>query len=190
MAKRKRVNPHRIPLAKSAIDKDAILEEAMHGDMYRAWLLVINAMVELELVQVTELPSMADAVNIYISNSSRSPASQQNEINRAEKLMGIQNPYENLDPNTIKSPVELVKFKKKVFRVATHTALCVICLGLEAAGRFSKEDLRRLFFNVDLTLTEIEAGCSSYESIEKCLAEKSVKVEVDDGDYSIASIKI
>ena len=42
MAKRKRVNPHRIPLAKSAIDKDAILEEAMHGDMYRAWLLRLN----------------------------------------------------------------------------------------------------------------------------------------------------
>ena len=49
------MNPHRMPLAKSAIDKDAILEEAMHGDMYRAWLLVINAMVELELVQVKEL---------------------------------------------------------------------------------------------------------------------------------------
>ena len=120
----------------------------MHGDMYRAWLLVINAMVELELVQVTELPSMADAVNTYISNSSRSTVSQQNEIKRAEKLMGIQNPYENLDPNTIKSPVELVKFKKKVFRVATHTALCVICLGLEATGRFSTEDFRRLFVTV------------------------------------------
>ena len=113
----------------------------MHGDMFRAWLLVINAMAELELVQVKELPSMADAVNTYISNSSRSQASQQNEIKRAEKLMGIQNPYGNLDPNMIKSPVELVKFKKKVFRVATHTALCVICLGLEATAGMQEADV-------------------------------------------------
>lgn len=31
---KKKINPRRIPLAKSAIDKEAIVEEAMKDDMY------------------------------------------------------------------------------------------------------------------------------------------------------------
>lgn len=34
------MNPRRIPLSKSAADKNIILEEATKDDMYRAWLLV------------------------------------------------------------------------------------------------------------------------------------------------------
>ena len=39
MAKKK-VNPRRVPLPKKAIDKDAIIEEAMKDDMAHVWLLV------------------------------------------------------------------------------------------------------------------------------------------------------
>ena len=40
---KKRVNPRRIPLPKNAVDKDAIIEEAMKDDMTHGWLLVASA---------------------------------------------------------------------------------------------------------------------------------------------------
>ena len=90
----------------------------------------------------------------------------------------------------IRSPIELIRFKEKVFKVATSTSLSVICLGLEATGRFHKENLRQLFFNVDLTLAEIDNGINSFEKIEKSLTDIMVRIEVDEGEYSTVKIEI
>ena len=180
--KKKKVNPRRVPLAKSAIDKDAIIEEAMKDDMSHAWLLVASSLVEQEHISVNELSELSDAVNAYISNKAFKSGSDNSELTRAEKLMGKNNPYKNLDPSRIHSPVELEAFKKKVAKVAIHTALSVICLGLDSTGRFSEEDFHRIFLGADLTLAEIERGVNSFEEIEQSLISQLIKLEVDEND--------
>ena len=88
------------------------------------------------------------------------------------------NPYENLNISAVKSPYDLEKFKKKVKRLALHTSLCVLAFGLEESGKYSEEELRSIFFSVDLTLAEIEAGINSYKNIEKELAAMSLVIDV------------
>ena len=180
--KKKKVNPRRIPLAKRAIDKNAIIEEAMKDDMSHAWLLVASSLVEQEHISADELSELSDAVNAYISNKIFKSGSDNSELTKAEKLMGRSNPYNNLDPSRIHSPVELEAFKQKVVKVAIHTALSVICLGLDSTGRFSEEDFHRIFLGVDLTLAEIESGVNSYEEIEQALISQMVKIDVDEND--------
>jgi hypothetical protein len=180
--KKKKVNPRRIPLAKSAIDKNAIIEEAMKDDMSHAWLLVASSLVEQEHISADELSELSDAVNAYISNKTFKSGSDNSELTKAEKLMGRSNPYNNLDPSRIHSQVELEAFKQKVVKVAIHTALSVICLGLDSTGRFSEEDFHRIFLGVDLTLAEIESGVNSYEEIEQALISQMVKIDVDEND--------
>ena len=78
--------------------------------------------------------------------------------------------------------MELEAFKKKVAKVAIHTALSVICLGLDSTGRFSEEDFHRIFLGADLTLAEIESGVNSFEEIEQSLISQLIKLEVDEND--------
>ena len=99
-------------------------------------------------------------------------------MDRADKLMGIgSKPRLNLDRVT--SPVELMKFKKKVKRIALHTSLAVICLGLESLGKYSSEDLHRIFLSADLTQAEIDAGAESYDELERRLLNQMVSIELD-----------
>lgn len=74
MAKKK-VNPRRIPLPKKAIDKDAVLEEAMKDDMEQAWLLVASASADRGYENISEL---SDAVNRFVETGSAQDAEIQN----------------------------------------------------------------------------------------------------------------
>ncbi len=140
---KKRVNPRRIPLPKNAVDKDAIIEEAMKDDMAHGWLLVASALSDLGYDNISEL---SDAVNRFIETGSAlddetkniqekaawsSKEHRDEEIRRARSILGIPNTPLNADK--VKSPVELAAFKKKVQKVA----LSVIYLGMEGTGRFS-----------------------------------------------------
>ena len=118
MAKKqkKRVNPRGIPLAKREIDKDAMLNEAMQDDMYHAWLLVVNGLIELQMVPLNDIQSIADAVNLHTRDASLGIAGKDSEINRAESLMGISSPYNNRNPSGIKSAVELQAFKETLIK--------------------------------------------------------------------------
>ena len=184
----KKLNPRRIPMPKNMIDREAILEEATKDDMYRAWLLVFNALIEQGRVELENIPLLTDDVNRYIGGSTFHGDKREDEIVRAERIMGIPSPYANLSPANIKSMIDLERFKQKVFKIATHTALCVICLGFDAAGRFSKDELRQIFFNVDLTLTEIDRGCNSFDAIENELKKIGVQIERIDDDFHDISI--
>lgn len=187
MAKKK-VNPRRIPLPKNAINKDAIIEEAMKDDMAHAWLLVASALVDMGCENISEL---SDAVNRFIETGSTLDSETQNiqeeaawrlkehrdaEMRRARDIIGI--PNMRLNSDKIKSPVELASFKKKVQKVALHTALSVIYLGLEATGQFSLEELKKVFFSADLTLAEIESGVNSFEKLERDLLNRMVNIEL------------
>ena len=178
--KKKKLNPRRIPIAKSEIDKNAILEEATKDDMYRAWLLIASNLLELEYVDPEQIGVLADKINKQIG--AKKFKADDYEMRRIEKLIGLANPYGNLDVSQVKSSFDLEKFKKKVEKVAIHTSLCVVGFGLDASSTFSDDQLRRIFLNVDLTLAEIEAGCNSYKKIETILAEKSMMIQVVEND--------
>ena len=187
MAKKK-VNPRRVPLPKKAIDKDAIIEEAMKDDMAHAWLLVASALLDMGYKNISEL---SDAVNRYIETGSTLDSESQNlqgkaawrlkehrdaEMRRAREIIGI--PNMRLNSDKIKSPVELEAFKRKVRHVALQTALSVIYLGLEATRQFSLDELKKIFFSADLTLAEIESGVNSFEQIERELLNRMVSIEL------------
>ena len=154
---KKKVNPRRIPLAKSAINKDAIIEEAMENDMAHAWFLVAGALLD----EGYELPPLAEAVNTYIDKTA--VAKNKAALRRAEAALHITQP--RLDADQVRSPVELEAFKKKVRRVAMNTALCVIYLGLESL--IPAEVLRRVFFSADLTLAEVERGLTDFDALQR-----------------------
>ena len=156
MAKKKKVNPHRIPLPKNAINKDKIIEDAMKDDMYHAWLLVIGPLLDAGY----ELIPLADTVNRYIRFNGGN--GRDHEMDRAHSVLGF--PSWLLDPSRIKSPVELEAFKRKMEQVAVDTALCVIYLGLEKT--IDTAELKKIFFSADLTRAEIEHGLISYEELE------------------------
>jgi hypothetical protein len=177
MGKKKKVNPRRIPLAKSAIDKDAIINEAMHDDMFHAWLLVASALVELGFARPDEIHDLSQHVNQY----SKTHHPERLDVEKGEKLMGIGD-IPRLNVDRVTSPVELEKFKARVRRVALYTALCSICLGLEDTVRFSPDDLHRIFLAADLTEAEIAAGQESYDDLERNLLNKMVKIEMEDGE--------
>ena len=93
--RKKKVNPHRIPLAKSAVDKDAILSEATQDDMYRAWLLVVNAIIEQGQIPVKEIPALADTVNKYISSSISGKGRRRGAAEGGEIDGSVQRSYES-----------------------------------------------------------------------------------------------
>ena len=79
-----------------------------------------------------------------------------------------------LDSNHIKSQVELDKYRKNVEKMALHTSLCVICLGLEKC--FSSEELKRLFLVENLTEAEIDSGRLDYNELELQLQSRNVRI--------------
>ena len=182
MSHKKKVNPRRIPLAKSEIDKSSIMSAATENDMYRAWLLILCAMADQEWIDLESIPEIVAEADRYIMRAHPDKSALKEEFRRAEKLMGIPMPYENLNIDSVRSPIELEAFKNKVFKMATHTALTVIFLGLESSGRFSEEQLRRIFFHVDLSLAEIDSGISSYGDFETKLDRLGLSITERDAD--------
>lgn len=170
---RKKTNPRRIPIARKDIDTNAVVEEAMKDDLVHAWLLTADALINQEHINPDELSGLADAVNRYIETESKQ---DKREIVRAEKMVATKRP--RVDLNYVRSPYDFEKFKKKVERIALQTGLCVICLGLESTGKFSEEELKRIFFSADLTLAEIDIGVNSYESIQNELLKKVETLEM------------
>lgn len=187
--RKKKVNPHRIPLAKSEIDENAILEEATKDDLHHAWLLVFNALIEMGEIELGAISDITERVNTYIRNSAHySEHSTEEEMRRAERLMGLPCPNVNMSVNEIKSAVQLEKFKQRVYRVAIYTALSVLCLGLYSTGKFCENHLHRIFLHADLTLAEIENGTTSFKDLEKAIASYGVMVERENDDLHHAKI--
>ena len=155
---KKKVNPRRIPLPRNAINKNAIIEEAMKDDMAHAWLLVAGPLLD----RGYDLPPLADAVSAYVNKNTDKPTNRA-VLTRVEKALGFSKP--RIDPSHVKSPVELEAFKRKVWRVAIETALCVVYLGLEA--HIGEDELKDIFFSADLTLAEVERGLTYFDALQR-----------------------
>ena len=50
--------------------------------------------------------------------------------------------------------------------------------GTGREGRFSQDELKKVFFSADLTLAEIESGTNSFENIERELLNRMVSFEL------------
>ena len=146
----------------------------MKDDMAHAWLLVVGPL--LNYISADDLEQTAESVNSFIRNHSAG----KEELERVSRLIETKKP--RVDPSYIHSAVDLEKFRRKVERIALHTGLCVICLGLESTDRFSKEELKRIFFSADLTLAEIESGVNSYKEIDQELVKHMIKIEMEGED--------
>ena len=187
--KSKKLNPRRIPIARKEINNSIILEEATKNDMYHAWLLVLNAMFDLEYITPEEVSIVIENVNRFMkSNSDGKDKSKDIKLSRAEQIMGIPCPYDHISPENVKSAVELATFKRKVEKVATHTALSVLCLGLESTGKYTSVQLRRIFFSVDLSLAELDHGNNTYEKLKEQLGVAGVELEREGEDIHHARI--
>lgn len=172
MAKKKRVNPHRIPISMKNVDKAAIINDASYANLYFGWLLVLHAMLEQEAKTPEEIGKLWDAAD----RACVEEGLKQREIRKAEEIMGLREPYPNLNTYRIKSEVELRTFRERARKNAIFLALCSICLGLDGGGLLDREQLRHIFANVALTLAEIEGGCTTYQELAEKIAQYGLTV--------------
>ena len=172
--KSRKTNPRNIPLARRDVNKAAILDEATKDDMFHAWLLVLTTLIDSQ--PLSEISSIIKSVNTYVTKSA-SEINGTDQMRIAEDIVPVSKPHQNLNVDMIRSPIELEHFKKKVERLAVYTALCVICLGMLSSGRYSSEKLKSIFFSADLTLAEIEHGCTTYEGLKLNLTLAGIQVE-------------
>ena len=168
---KKKVNPRRIPLAKKEIDKDKIIEAAMEHDMAHAWYLVTTALLELELISPADIGPLCDEVNDF----SKTTRADDVKLAHAEDIMSRKRP-KLLNLSRVNSPIELEKFKKNVEKVALHTSMAVICLGLEK--RFASGTLKRIFLSADVTEAEVDSGRLTWKELERQLLNKMVRIEI------------
>ena len=157
MAKKK-TNPKSIVINKRTVNLDAIVDEAMKDDMQHAWLLVGTALMKQEQMDAEEIKELR--------NSIKEPDATERNYRYAERLMGTrERPHVSLDDVT--TAADLKKLKANMRKLALHTALCSICLGLREEKGFSEEKLRKIFSDVESLKKGIEEGTESYDALEK-----------------------
>ena len=173
MAKKKKVNPHRIPLPKNAFNKDAIIEAAMIDDMTHAWLLVAEPLLE----EGYDLVHLAETVYDYIKSGGKRTYLDYH-LRRAHEILNI--PLVSLETDWVKSSVDIEAYKRRVDRAVLDNALCIVYLGLEKT--VDKEALQKVFFCADLTRAELEHGLTSFEELRKGLLEKGSTIDTIDSE--------
>ena len=167
MAKKKKVNPRRIPLSKDAINKDAILEEAVKDDLTHAWLLVAQPLLDAGY----DLLPLSKTVYDYLKTE-RKKSNLEYNLKRVHTILKF--PFLSLDIRRIKSSVDLEAYKRRVAQVALNNALCIVYLGLETV--IPADDLERIFFSADLARAELEHGLTSYDELKKALVEQEFTI--------------
>ena len=150
---RKKLNPRNIPMKGRSINIDAIIDESMRHDMEHARLLVAAALRK-------EMSS--DKVKELLDSLQESDVSEE-KISHAEQLMGLtERPSVSLEGIT--TGEDLKKFKGKMKKLALHTALCSICLGLEKKG-YTSEQLQSIFDDVKQIKNRIDNGEITYKDL-------------------------
>ena len=151
---RKKLNPRNIPMTGRSINIDAIIDEAMRNDMNHAKLLVGNAL--LNRMSLDEINEMLNSLYEFDVTEAA--------VSHAEQLMGITE-RPTVDLSTISTGADLKEFKTKMKKLALHTALCSICLGLEDKG-YTPDQLQSLFAEVEQTKSKIDCGEVTYKELK------------------------
>jgi len=151
---RKKLNPRNIPMKGRSINIDAIIDESMRHDMEHARLLVAAAL---------QKEMSSDKVKELLDSLQESDVSEE-KISHAEQLMGLsERPSVSLEG--ISTGEDLKKFKAKMKKLALHTALCSICLGLEKKG-YTSEQLQSIFDDVKQIKNRIDNGEITYKDLK------------------------
>ena len=189
MSKRnaKRINPHRIPIARTDVNIDALIAEANQGTLYHAWLIVFLCLLEQENLTHDEAIIAWNAVNDYNSVPKRL---EHMDVAKAEELTGITIPHKDIYVNKIQSAADLDKIRQTLKRSAMGVAFGTIGLGFYYRGHFTEDRIKRIFFNADLTLAEIEQGIISYEKISEELLTYGIQLNYPNNNSYIPSVQI
>lgn len=180
MGKKRKTNPRRIPISKSDIDRNAIIDEATRDNVYYGWLLVVKAMCEQDGMTNDTIMDAWNMVNQMTSGANGKHLDTDAVSARAKEIMGFGLPY-SISFSHIHSQVELDIVRRKIHVNAIYSAFFIICVAIEKLGKFTTDEIHRIFLCADLLQAEVEGGCNSYDNIAAELAERGIYIVHDNG---------
>ena len=186
--KAKRTNPNKKPISLDSIDYHEVIAEESTGNMYYAWLLVLPPMFEHEGMTKEQVVSLWDAVNNCAAAPDFTGRRLADETTRIEHTLGFSTPYPDIDFDAVRSEGALLAVRRKLKANALHAGLCIIALGIESTGKFTPEEIKRLIFNADLTLAEIQRGCTTYEDLAAFVEAKGIAMREGANDMAIIEL--
>lgn len=185
--KRRRTNKNRIPISAASINEERIIGEASIGNMFYAWLLVIPTLMEQESVSRERIQKLWDIGNGYIENPQTIGSNVSAVTKEIESIIGLPEPYPMIDFTKVRTEGDLAVLKRKLKKNALHAALCIIALAMKSTKLYSSEDLRRIFFNVDLTMAEIGSNATSYEHLLEKVRSYGIELSEGADDMGLAT---
>lgn len=185
MGKKRKVNPHRIPISRAEVNPEAIMREVSIGNLYYAWLLIIPELMKLPNYEKQDIVFFSDAVDDYLVSSQTKDAKYEAELRKAVQVVGAPAPHLDVDFACIRSLGALETVKSKLRENALYSAMCLICLGITATNRVEAEQIKQIFLNACITLDEIRSGLISYADLSRQLSSAGIVV-LDSGDDEIS----
>ena len=164
---KKRVDPNKV-LLKNEIDIDQMLRDASQGNMYRSWLLVFPTLLRRPNATTESVLQDWDTANDYIADLTGDRLER--EIARGSM------PYPHIDPKRIRTQADFEVVKRRLQQNALYSGICLTAIGLKKTGHYTHNDLLDIYFDVDLTLAEIEHGVLSYDTLHKQLKEQGIEL--------------
>jgi len=185
MGKKRKINPHRIPVSRADVNPDAIMREVSIGNMYYAWLLIIPELMKLPNYENQDIVFFSDAVDEYLTSSQTKDAQFEAELKKAVQVVGAPAPHLDIDFSSIRSLGALETAKAKLRENALYSAMCLICLGITATKRVEPGQIKQIFLNACITLDEIRSGLVSYSDLSSQLSSSGIVV-LDSGEDEIS----
>ena len=179
MAKKKRINPHRIPVAKTEVDKNELSEESFSGNYYYAWLLILPELFLIEGMDAAKIAEIWREIDHYTSDPRFTGQRMDSEVRRAERLMGWTTSYQGVNAQQIRSKGGLEAAKRRLQERAVHTSLCLICLAFDYMKLLDLERIRRVFLNANITWAEVQNGLLTYAELQKMMLDRGIVVRDD-----------
>ena len=176
---KRRINPNKILIDRSKLDRNQLIAEASTGNMYYAWLIVMPSLLSRGEKTKEEIVELWQAVNEYIDAPDMTGERLNRELQSIQAFLDCPTPYPNLSMEKVHTRADLSSIQKKLRKNALHAAICIIAIGMNATGKYSLEELQSIFFDTDLTLAEIENGCTTYEDLTAELARHDISISED-----------
>ena len=173
---KRRVNPRRIPVGVNKIDKEKLDNEATRKNLYHAWLLVVHSILSQEVSTVEDKDlawKVVDCVKVK-------EAITKEEIHMAESIVCGTMPHPNISQFKINHVGDKEVYLRRATENALHIALCSVALGLKDSGLYSDGKLKKIFMNVELTLSELDGGLTDWNQLAKEVLKEGQK----EGRYS------
>lgn len=168
MAKKKKTNPNKVPVAKGSFDQTAYIEEILREENIHACLLVMSALGELDDMTAQKMVDTWFRSNHYDPDSNTGKTIKQ----KAENVFDFKLPYPMAGAIEVKSEGDLKKVKYQMRRNCLYSAICVFCTSAYNAGVLDELATRSTYLNAQITEEEIARGRRTYDGIQKELLEQ------------------